>query len=148
MTTNEASKQVARYYHVWRETNRIYSDWAKKHDISYNALLILYSLWNAKHYCTQKMICDQWMLPKQTVNTILKEFEKKELVFFGSTPYDHRKRGIRRTDAGIAYAQDVIPKLMELETQAMEKMGKDRADALIENTALFIDYFKEGMNHE
>ena len=84
MTTNEASKQVARYYHVWRETNRIYSDWAKKHDISYNALLILYSLWNAKHYCTQKMICDQWMLPKQTVNTILKEFEKKS--WYSSVP--------------------------------------------------------------
>lgn len=109
MTTNEASKQVKRYYHVWRETNIIYSDWAKKHGISYNALLILYSLWNAKHYCTQKMICDQWMLPKQTVNTILKDFEKKELVAFGPTPYDQRKRGIRLTDAGIAYAQDVIP---------------------------------------
>ena len=37
---------------------------------------------------------------------------------------------------------------MELERKAMKKMGKDRADALIENTALFIDYFKEGMNHE
>ena len=148
MTTIEAAKQVKRNYHGWGETNIIYDDWANKNGSCYNAMIIIKYLCNEKHYCTQKMICDQWMLPKQTVNTILKDFEKKELVAFRPTLYDQRKRGIRLTDAGIAYAQDVIPKLMELETQAMEKMGKDRADALIENTALFIDYFKEGMDHE
>lgn len=148
MTINDSSRQVQRYYHVWRETNMIYLDWAKKHDISYNALLILYSLWNGKYYCTQKVICGQWMLPKQTVNTILKNFEKRELVYFGSTPYDHRKRGIRLTNAGIEYAKGIIPKLMELETQVMEKLGSDRADALIENTSLFIRYFREGMKNE
>ena len=126
----------------------IYADWAKKHDISYNALLILYSLWNGKYYCTQKMICQQWMLPKQTVNTILKDLEKKELVSFGATPYDHRKRGICLTDSGIDYAKPIIPKLMELETQVMEKLGNERAEAIIENTALFIEYFKEGMDSE
>ena len=148
MTNSDASRQVQYYYHLWREMNAIYADWAKKHDLSYNALLILYSLWDAKIYCTQSFICKQWMLPKQTVNSILKDFEKKGFVSLGSSFYDQRKRGVRLTNAGIEYAKPIIPKLQELETSVMERMGSDRAEAMIKNTSLFIDYFKEGMNDD
>lgn len=145
---SNASKLVQRYYHVWREMNKIYADWAKKHDISYNAMLVLYSLWNGEIYCTQKMICEQWMLPKQTVNSILKDFEKKGLVYLDSSIYDQRKRGIRLTDAGIEYAKPIIPTLQKLETTVMEKLGDEKANAIITNTSLYIEYFKEGMKDE
>lgn len=148
MLENNASKLVKRYYHVWCEMNKIYADWAKKHDISYNAMLVLYSLWEGKIYCTQKMICNQWMLPKQTVNSILKDFEKKGLVCFDPSFYDQRTRGIRLTDAGIEYAKPIIPSLQKLEAEVMEKLGEAKANAIIENTSLYIEYFKEGMDNE
>ena len=72
MTTNEASnKSHAIITSGVKRIEFIQIGQRKKHDISYNALLILYSLWNAKHYCAEDDL-RQWMLPKQTVNTILK----------------------------------------------------------------------------
>ena len=54
----------------------LYRIWAKKHQLNYNALVILYTLDDYKT-CTQKQICDWWALPKQTVHGILLDFEKK-----------------------------------------------------------------------
>ena len=88
-------------------------------------------------------------LPKQTVNTILKEFEKKKSWYSSVSLLTTTENAASVSPMPALHTHKTsFQSLMELETQAMEKMGKDRADALIENTALFIDYFKEGMNHE
>lgn len=47
--------------------------WIAKLSYSYNHFAVLYSLSNAKNgQCTQKQICDEWYLPKQTVFNICK----------------------------------------------------------------------------
>lgn len=56
----------------------LYRIWAKKHQLNYNALVILYTL-NDYKKCTQKQICEWWALPKQTVHGILLDFEKKDI---------------------------------------------------------------------
>ena len=38
----------------------------------------LYSFYESNGRCTQKMISEKWNIPKQTVNTILKDFQKKD----------------------------------------------------------------------
>ena len=72
----ERMEQLQRYYLLWRESNAVYEEWAKEQGLSLNGLLILYSLYEGQEGCTQKQICRQWLIPKQTVSAALKDFFK------------------------------------------------------------------------
>ena len=45
---------------------RVYSVWAKKNKVSYNRMLVLYTI---REYgsCTQKQVCDSYMLDRKSV---------------------------------------------------------------------------------
>lgn len=45
----------------------IYAAWSKKHGISYNEMLVFYTI-RDDGFCTQKQICDSYLLPRQTIN--------------------------------------------------------------------------------
>ena len=47
-----------------------YSAWSKKHGVSYNEMLVLYTI-RDNGFCTQKQICENYLLPKQTVNHVI-----------------------------------------------------------------------------
>ena len=73
-------EQLNKYYTVWQECNNVYEEWAKAHGLSMNSLLIFFSIQEDKQNCTQKAISQKWLIPKQTVNMILKDFEKRGLI--------------------------------------------------------------------
>ena len=58
------------YYDLWFGTNAVYERWAKSHGLNNNLLLTLYLLKEFPNDCTQHLICEKLMLPKQTVNSI------------------------------------------------------------------------------
>ena len=105
---------------------------------------MLYSLWEDRENCTQKEICRQWVLPKQTVNTILKDLQKKGMIDFKVMEKDHRNKSIHLTEEGEGLTEEIIPALQELEASVMEELGEARSSSLIENTALFAEYFRKG----
>lgn len=96
----------------------LYRIWAKKHQLNYNALVILYTLDDYKT-CTQKQICDWWALPKQTVHGILLDFEKKGYITITSNDKNKRERLIAFTEKGKLFAASVLDKLYEMEENAM-----------------------------
>lgn len=54
------------YYDLWFGTNAVYERWAKSHGLNNNLLLTLYLLKEFPNDCTQHLICEKLMLPKQT----------------------------------------------------------------------------------
>lgn len=51
-----------------------------------NGYLILYSFYDETDAPTQKSISQKWMIPKQTVNTILKDYMQKGFIEAVSMP--------------------------------------------------------------
>ena len=137
------SEQLKRYYAAWRATNAIYEDWAKKYGLSYYELLVLLSLREGKEPCTQKQICEQWTLPKQTVHSILRNFLEREWVTFHVLENDKRNKGVSFTRSGSAFAGEVIDKLQSLECRVWERLGNEKSNALLESTILYVSYFRE-----
>ena len=74
----EGFEQLKVYTALWQESNAMYEKWAEKRGLSFYELLVALSLVEADGNCKQTDICTQWLLPKQTVHTILKAFVKKE----------------------------------------------------------------------
>lgn len=137
------AEELRRYYEVWQETNSVYEEWAKAHGISLNCLLMLVSIDEGGEGCTQKKISSQWMIPKQTVNMLLKDLENKHFVELFPLPQDKRTKQIRFTPEGKAYADAVLSELRKAELFVIEKMGLERIRILNENMALFASLFSE-----
>ena len=143
MDESTLNEELNRYYQLWCDATQLYERWSKQRGITYNYVLALCTLLNNQAYCTQKMICDQWGLPKQTVNTILKDFEKKGYVTFENLPSDKRNKLILLSDQGKDYANEISEALTNLDTYAFQKMGIERMRDLNDSLELYLKYFRE-----
>lgn len=120
----------------------LYRIWAKKHQLNYNTLVILYTLNDYKE-CTQKQICDWWALPKQTVHGILLGFEKKGYITITANAEDKRERLITFTESGEIFASSILEKLHQMEENAMYKLGDEKRKQLIESNTKYYELLKE-----
>lgn len=111
-------------------TMDLYRIWAKRCHVSYNALLVLYTLEDLK-VCTQKQICTWWALPKQTVHGILLELEKKGYVTLAENKENKRERLVTFTEEGKALAASLLTPLHAMEEGAMEQLGEETRRRLI-----------------
>lgn len=101
-----------------------YALWCKKRGLNYHELLIWYSLRDFGT-CTQKQICEQYLLPKQTIHNIVTALQKKGLVHLEPCPDNWKEKTIVMTDEGRAYYDSIMTPLMEIEEQVVACMGKD-----------------------
>ena len=120
--------RLKRYYALWRENNDIYAEWARARGLSYFELLVLLSL--AEGEQTQKRVCAQWLLPKQTVHSILHAFQAAGRVELEALPADRRNKAVRLTPAGRAWALPIAAELTEHEQEVWWALGEETCRAL------------------
>ena len=142
INNNIFMEQLNKYYTVWQECNNVYEEWAKAHGLSMNSLLIFFSIQEDKQNCTQKAISQKWLIPKQTVNMILKDFEKRGLIELITMQKDKRNKLIQFTTEGKEYADSIISELRKVELFVIEKIGIERMKQLNDTNALFVELFK------
>ena len=107
MTKNR--KSLEKYYNLWQETTILYERWARLHGLTYNSLTVLIAVADRRRgTCTQKSICREWALPKQTVNTILKDFEKQGLLELVPLEEDRRSKAIHLTEQGREFCAETL----------------------------------------
>ena len=137
-------EQLQRFYSLWKEGNAMYEEWAKERGLSSNSVLVLYSLYESAEACTQKSISQKWSIPKQTVNTILRDFANQGYIELLSTSEDRRSKPLRLTSEGTVFARDVIETLHERERYVIREMGLETVTKMNDDTELFINLFRNG----
>lgn len=114
----------------------VYSAWSKKHGISYNEMLVLYTI-RDNGFCTQKQICDSYLLPKQTIHNVISTMYKNGLLCESSENSAGREKAFTFTDKGRAYAAPLLDSIGKLEEKAVMTMG---AEKIRQMTALVCEY--------
>ena len=73
LKSREQMKQIDRA--IW-QTTALYAEWSRMQGLTYNTLLVLCAI---DRFGTpiQKQIAEGYSLPKQTVNSIVKELERR-----------------------------------------------------------------------
>lgn len=132
-----------RYYALWKECNLMYKKWAEKHGLSVNACLILESFYYETGVQTQKSISQNLMIPKQTVNTILKDYMQKGFIETESMPEDKRNKILKLTESGKIYADEIVGKLQEKELFVMKELGIENMVKMNDIMESFITLFKK-----
>lgn len=107
-----------------------YEIFAKNHQLSGNELAIFYALW-VNEFRTQKQIADEFLLAKQTINTLCKRFETDGLITSEVSKNDKREKIIYLTDKGKAFAKPIVEKLLNQEKQIADEFGGERISLLL-----------------
>lgn len=140
-------EQIQTVNTILSKTLDLYRLWAKRNQINYNTLLVLYTM-DEKTICTQKQICECWALPKQTVHGILTEFDKKGYIRDQINPANRKERLISFTDAGKQYADQILQPLYAIEEHAMQKMNETNRQHLIDCNEQYYELLRKEINHE
>ncbi|MCI6007042.1 MAG: MarR family winged helix-turn-helix transcriptional regulator [Ruminococcus sp.] len=140
----EIENDARQFCNTWQNISMIYEDYARTIGIPYTSLYIL-NLITLMDNCTQKIICEQTLLPRQTVNTVVTGFYKNNLVELQELPEDRRTKIIHLTQKGKEYAGKIIPHIRKAEKRAMERLSEDQRKALLQGMAVYCDAFRDEM---
>ena len=119
----------------------------KKKRLSDAELCIMYALDDGQPH-SQKEICDEWLVPKTTVNTITKKWEAQGYLTLTPIPGKRREMHIILTDAGRDYAKSFMGFLYRAEDIAMKKTIEKYSDEFIEAIEFFGASLKEAFDEE
>ncbi len=128
---NETLKLLEDINHAVIKFRGVYSAWSKKHGISYNEMLVLYTI-RDNDFCTQKQICDSYLLPRQTINHVIAEMRKNGLLGISPENCIGREKAFVLTEKGISYAAPLLDSLNKIEKQAIEIMGYENMRSMAE----------------
>lgn len=126
-------------------TNKIdgaYYFLARKLNIKENTLALLYALDDGKAH-SQKQISDEWLIPKTTINTTVKELT--DAGYLELLPVEHtREKTIKLTESGKIYTNKILKTVYEAENQALtetiNKFGTEFVEAF--------DFFADSLCNE
>ncbi|HJJ04406.1 MAG TPA: MarR family transcriptional regulator [Clostridiaceae bacterium] len=120
----------------------LYYLWGKNTGVSENMLTLMYALNDDKMH-TQKQICEQFSIPKTTINTIVKELIEKGLIVF-TNGENLKEKNLALTEKGKIYAEEIIGELEEIEKIALKKTLEKYSIEFIET----FEYLLENMENE
>ncbi len=128
LTLVEQSKKLLEFH---REITNFYVEYAKLKGLTFTSMGVLYVLFEGNAN-TQKSISQYLGLPKQTVNAIIKGFNKSGIieppVEFGT---DKRNKIINLTPYGREFSQDVFEKMKQIEYKALDSLGDEKRAKLL-----------------
>ena len=114
----------------------IYAAWSKQHAISYNEMLVFYTI-RDEGFCTQKQICDSYLLPRQTMNHVFAKLYAEGIIEVSAGHSVGREKAFVLTEQGRAYAVPLIESLNRMEEKAVGLMGNDQLRAMKELVQTF-----------
>lgn len=115
--------------------------------ISDAELSVMYALDDGKPH-SQREISQEWLVPKTSVNTIVKRWEKEGLLMQTPIPGKRREMHIMLTDAGREYAKDFMSFLYKAEDKALKKTLDKYSEEFIEAIEYFGESLKEAFAEE
>ena len=131
--TKELWDQITRAIIKYRG---IYAAWSKQHEISYNEMLVFYTI-RDEGFCTQKQICDSYLLPRQTMNHVFAKLCADGIIEASAAHSAGREKAFVLTERGRAYAEPLIESLNRMEEKAVALMGNEQLRAMKELVQTF-----------
>lgn len=86
-----------------------------------NAFVLFYAIADGQVY-SQKRICEEWSVPRTTLNTIVQEYVAKGYLRLVTT--GHKEKEIILTEAGKTFANKILTSIFQAEEKAIEPLLK------------------------
>lgn len=137
----DAYKLFQDYIRLQHQIDEFYHELAVRQKLSDSALLVLWTLVDLGEGCTQRDICLQFSLTKQTVHSSVQKLSKEG--FLSLRPGPGREVRVFLTEAGRALVQEKVMPLKGAEEAASRRMGEAELTAMLHLTRKWFSLFQE-----
>ncbi len=120
----------------------IYYRLAKESGIKDNTLSLYYALSDGKPH-SQKEICEEWLIPRTTINTVVRECVERGYVQFAKADRGKEKY-LLLTPAGQAQVDLLMEELFALERAAFDSTVQAYGDGFVSAFRHFTDELERG----
>jgi len=128
---------MARLNAALNKIDLAYETIAKKHGLTFNALMIIY-LMDKSENITQKQICDEVHLPKSTVHSILLDFIKRDYTSL-IDGNNKKEKFITTTAAGKRYFRKILEETEVIEKNVLDALGEEACTFLTDTAEIVGD---------
>ena len=112
----ETHEKVRRFMIAFNRIDALYVDSMRRFGVKGNLFFLFYAIADGKVY-SQKQICDDWNIPRTTLNTIVRECVKDGLVQL--VPRGNKEKDIHLTPKGRKIADEVFGPIFAVESRVM-----------------------------
>ena len=130
------------YESIRRKTNDEYEAALGGFSVSKSAMMIIWSLYDFGRPCTQKEICNDWLVNKQTVNSAAKKLAEEGIIDIAPSPENSREKLLIFTEKGKFLAMRTVRKLIEAERNAFNALSEDEQNETIRITQKYYEILK------
>lgn len=135
--TREDKKNAYLYCKFRDEQLSLYHEYAKRHGMLLNTLLVVNVLFYAEDGLTQREICGRTFQSKQTVNLIIRNLLHEGYVTVEERRENRREKLVQMTDAGRRYCEKVVRHITWAEDTAMSLFSPEEQRQLISLSRTF-----------
>lgn len=125
---NDSRNEIRRLMIAVNRIDELYYRALRRLNVKDNMFVLFYAIADGNPH-SQKQICDEWLIPRTTLNTIVKECVSSgyiQLVALGN-----KEKEIVLTDSGKAFAASILTPIFAAEENAMEPLlGKGLVEQL------------------
>lgn len=131
------------YNQIYKEMDIVYHNYAKSCGLSDMAYWILYSIAESDTYFTQRDFCKDWFFAPQTVNSALKDLERKGIIFLEAVSGNKKNKLIKPTEEGEKFMERYITPLIQTECESFETLSKDECELMLSTARKYVSALKE-----
>ena len=117
---NEVNRSIIKF-------RGLYAQWSGEHGISYHEMLVLYTI-REKGFCTQKQICDSYIIPRQTMHNVIGGLRREGILAVSEADSVGREKAFVLTEKGEGYAAPLLEALERMERVVLDNREKSTAD--------------------
>lgn len=143
MDMNEKVALIMRLDTAINKLDGAYYLWARRHLLKENTLSVLYALDDGKPH-TQAQIARDWLIPRSTVNTVVKELVA--LGYARLTKLNDKEKWVELTAEGEVYAKAALKELYDAEIAAIDKTIEVFSPAFVDALEKYTDTLCLGLN--
>ena len=122
----------------------LYYQAARKLGVKDNTLAIFYALDDGQSH-SQKQLCEEWLIPKTTINTIVKELAAEGYLTLHIEKHT-REKTICLTPEGREYAAGLLKPLYQMEDEAIRQTLLKHGPAFVQAYADFAENLRNGFD--
>lgn len=133
---------------IMKEFDEVYHKIATYYNLSDSSLWILYVLYQKKEGCTQKELCTDWYMSKQTINSSIKYLQNEGYILLNYEENNKKFKRIVMTEKGLELANRTVKKVVEIENRVFENIDEKEISIVINFLKKQLETFKQETKKE
>ena len=134
--------KIVTYNQLAKELDELYQFYAKQSGLTESAFWTLYCVREREAPYTQKELCDSWSYSRQTINSALKQLERRGLVALQALPDNRKNKLLTLTPTGEELVKRIVDPLMEAEINAFAALGAACTEAFLQLTRRHVELLR------